>query len=68
MAKARDQLSHTVSRDASLKKQEAERISYAGKVPPRQTNWQTADNYKCPELHHRSRGQAARPVTLNARG
>ena len=67
MAKTRDQLSHTVSRDAWLKKQEAERISYAGKVPPRQTDWQTAGTYKCPELHHRSRGQADRPLTLNKR-
>ena len=67
MKKERDQLGHTVTRDKWLKKQEAERISYAGKVPPRRVNWKHAEPYKCPELHHRSSGQAARPVTLNAR-
>ena len=68
MAVKKEKLSHTMAHDKWLKKQAAERISYAGKVPPRQINWQTSGEYKCPELHHRSRGAAVRPVTLNARG
>lgn len=67
MKKKQDQLAHTVSRADWLKKQEAERISYAGKALPRRVNWQHAEPYKCPELHHRSAGQAARPLTLNTR-
>ena len=63
----RDCLSHTASREAWLQKHHGERVSYDGKAKPRQINWQTADSYDCPELHHRSAGQAARPVTLNTR-
>ena len=67
MKKKQDQLAHTVSRDKWLEKQEAERISYDGKALPRRVNWMHSKSYDCPELHHRSAGQAARPVTLNTR-
>ncbi|RYF54858.1 MAG: hypothetical protein EOO29_54570 [Comamonadaceae bacterium] len=56
-------LSHPVEPSKWARIRDAERVSYDTAQPIR-TNWQTAGNYTCPELQHRS--TAARHPSLIA--
>jgi len=57
MAKAKNAagLAHPVEPSKWARIRDAERVNY-GTAQPIRTNWQTAGNYTCPELQHRSAG------------
>lgn len=69
MTKRKDTaLAHPVEPGKWARIREAERVSYTAQVAtPMRMDWRTGPAYRCPELQHRSRGQAVTSVVLGKR-
>lgn len=61
-------LAHPVEPSKWARIREAERVSYGGQVAaPLRMDWRAGAPYSCPELQHRSRGQAVHSIVLGKR-
>lgn len=61
-------LAHPVEPSKWARIREAERVSYASQVAtPVRMDWRAGAAYGCPELQHRSRGQAVHSIVLGKR-